>query len=278
MTVTLRPDGAARTAADGGRAQTFAICVNGRPVGRVGLRADPAPGGPVGKLEPITVDPADRGRGRGTAAALMAEEVLRGWGCTSVQSHTLGAEHQERARRWAEALGHGPRSRNMVKELPDTAPALPPDAELRPMDPDFFEHWEAAGSETYVASLVASGLDEPQARRRAEESHRQALPDGLDSPDTSLTRLFVAGEPVGSLWVRTANGPDDLPWIYDVLVDEAHRGRGHGRTLLLAAEGVVRAAGQRRLGLHVFADNVPANRLYDSLGYVTYSYNFVKPL
>ncbi len=52
-----------------------------------------------------------------------------------------------------------------------------------------------------------------------------------------------------------------------VEVSPAHRGRGHGRTLMLLAERECLAAGVRNLGLNVFADNAVAVRLYGSLGY-----------
>ena len=64
--------------------------------------------------------------------------------------------------------------------------------------------------------------------------------------------------------VRPASG---RAYVYDVEVDEAHRGRGHGRALMLLAERSALAAGRPLLGLHVFAGNTPAIGLYESLGY-----------
>ena len=60
--------------------------------------------------------------------------------------------------------------------------------------------------------------------------------------------------------------------------DEAHRGRGHGRALMLLAEIQTIFAGRRVLGLNVFAGNTPAERLYASLGYETTRYALQKPL
>jgi RimJ/RimL family protein N-acetyltransferase len=47
---------------------------------------------------------------------------------------------------------------------------------------------------------------------------------------------------------------------------------------MLLAERVALDFGTTRLGLHVFAGNTPAIRLYESLGYVTTHRNFYKTL
>lgn len=47
---------------------------------------------------------------------------------------------------------------------------------------------------------------------------------------------------------------------------------------MLLAEAQAAAAGNRAIGLNVFAGNTPAERLYDSLGYTTTRYSLYKPL
>lgn len=74
------------------------------------------------------------------------------------------------------------------------------------------------------------------------------------------------------------SAPREGAYVYDVGVAEEHRGRGHGRSLMLLAERVALADGMDTLGLHVFADNTPALRLYESLGYRVTSYNLYKHL
>ncbi|MFD0346740.1 GNAT family N-acetyltransferase [Kitasatospora aburaviensis] len=63
-----------------------------------------------------------------------------------------------------------------------------------------------------------------------------------------------------------------------VEVAEAHRGHGHGRTLMLLAERECLAAGVHDLGLNVFTGNEVAIRLYDSLGYRVTNRVYGKPL
>src|SRR6478735_6515722 len=85
MTTTLRPSGPLQQNADGARARSYDVCDNGRPVGAVSISTDDAFGASAGVVRSLSVDEARRRRGRGTIAALAAEEVLRGWGCTQVR-------------------------------------------------------------------------------------------------------------------------------------------------------------------------------------------------
>lgn len=56
--------------------------------------------------------------------------------------------------------------------------------------------------------------------------------------------------------------------ISAVAVDPSQRGQGHGRTLTTALASAIRAEGKNPL-LHVFADNMAALKLYESIGFKT---------
>jgi ribosomal protein S18 acetylase RimI-like enzyme len=93
--------------------------------------------------------------------------------------------------------------------------------------------------------------------------------------DTPGHRFFIAdelgsGRRVGHVWFgpRSRNPDPSVEWLYDVFVEEPNRGRRVGRALMRLVEVEVRAAGTRRIELNVFGDNAPAQRLYESLGYV----------
>jgi GNAT superfamily N-acetyltransferase len=284
MTTTLRPLTPEQPTPDGGRGRLFAICVNGRPIGRVTATADGGPGPRVGQITALAVDPQERGRGRGVIAALAAEEVLRGWGCTRADIEIAegpAVPDPPAALRLATALGYTLRARNLVKAL-DSLPELPAGRTARPMTEAEFPGWLAAESQGYVDHQVRNGVSPEQARDRSDDDHRRVLPLGLDSPHTALRMLEADGRTVGSLWVSTDFGrsPDDRPlaWVFDIQVGEAHRGRGHGRALMLLAERECLDVGVRRLGLNVFADNAPANALYQSLGYRAYRHILFKQL
>ncbi|NJQ05548.1 GNAT family N-acetyltransferase [Streptomyces lonarensis] len=279
MTTTLRPTGPEERDAAGGRSRRYTISVNGRPAGRVHLAADPGDA-PVGRIHELVVDPADRRRGRGTVAALAAEEVLRGWGCGAVELR-LDADGSA-ALRLAEQLGWVERSRNMVKEVaPDAGgPELPAGVALREMSAAEYPEWLAAEREDYVRAWTDRGLPPAAAARRADSAYTRLLAEGPVTPGTILRVLEIGGGRAGALWLRNGGElPDGAEsYVYSVAVAPEQRGRGLGRALMVEAERVCAAAGLRLLGLHVFADNTPARRLYDALGYRTVTVNTVKPI
>lgn len=275
MTTTLRPTGPERRAADGARSRSYDICVNGRPVGRLRLATDERFGPSAGRVEELAVHGPDRRRGRATVAALAAEEVLRGWGCRRIEASVpADAGH---ALRLAAALGYTERSRSMAKELAET-PVLPPGSTVRPLEADDYPAWLESRREAYVRLWTGWGMDPGRARLRAEADHAELLPGGPDTTGTALRVLAHGGADVGTLWLATARARGSGAWVFDVEVAPAHRGRGHGRTLMLAAERECLAAGVRTLGLNVFTDNTAALRLYQSLGHRPTAHHLHKPL
>ncbi|MFE5583567.1 GNAT family N-acetyltransferase [Kitasatospora sp. NPDC056531] len=281
MTTTLRPEGPETPTIAGGRTRRWRILANGRPVGA--LRTTSARHGNQlwGEISELEVFEG-RGRGRGTFGALAAEEVLRSWGCTRVDVNV--PERAPIARGLAATLGYTERMRNLGKSLA-TAPALPAGVTVRPIGAAEFPAWLDRAAEGYVASLMDSGLSEEQARAKSRLDHRNVLQQGAGSPGAALRRLYGADgapEPLGSLWVELnlRELPDGTPlaWVMVVEVSPAHRGRGHGRTLMLLAERECLAAGVRELGLNVFSGNEVAVRLYDSLGYRVVNRCYGKPL
>ncbi|MEU6081288.1 GNAT family N-acetyltransferase [Streptomyces sp. NPDC047108] len=269
MTTTLRPTGPDRHGADGMRSRDYEVCVNGRRVGTTGLSTDGRFGPAVGRIVDLRIEVPDRRRGRATVAALAAEEVLRGWGCRRVEA-TI-PESAEVALRLAAALGYIERNRNMVKRVPDRPSPLPDGSAVRPMTAGEFGVWSANARRTYAQSWIDRGMAEEEARAKAEADHAALLPDGIDTAAALLRVLSHGGEDVGTLWVSLADTlPGDMDgFVFEVEVAERHRGNGHGRSLMLAAEQECRVAGADRLGLNVFAGNTPALRLYASLGYAT---------
>ncbi|MDN5384001.1 GNAT family N-acetyltransferase [Streptomyces sp. LB8] len=274
MTTTLRPSEPLQQHADGTRSRRYRVCVNGRPVGAVHLSTHPVLGPAVARILDLSVDGPDRGRGRGTVAALAAEEVVRGWGCKQIEA-VVPAEAAA-ALRLITALGYVERSRGMEKQLGTTAPGLPAGSRGRPMTEAEYEAWIARSRTTHVQSRIDRGVPADRARALAEKDYARLLPQGPATPDMLLSVLEHEGTPVGTLWVATA--ADRGAYVYDVEVDERFRGRGHGRSLMLLAEAQAMAAGRHVLGLNVFAGNTPAERLYESLGYRPVLHGFYKEL
>ncbi|MER7721333.1 GNAT family N-acetyltransferase [Streptomyces flaveolus] len=273
MTTTLRPTEPLQRAADGSRSRRYQVCVNSRPVGAIHLATSPAFGDSVAVIHQLRIDEPDRRRGRGTVAALAAEEVARSWGCRQIQVSVRGAD--EAGPQLARALGYVLRTRGMEKRLDGTPPALPEGSSSRPMSPAEFAAWQAYQSEQYVRTWMEQGVPEAEARAKARNDHRTLLPQGLDTENMLFSVLQHDGDRVGVLWLALRA---DRAYVFDVEADAAHRGQGHGRTLMLLAETQALAAGRHLVGLNVFVGNTPAERLYESLGYETTRYNYYKPL
>ncbi|WP_432119890.1 GNAT family N-acetyltransferase [Streptomyces sp. bgisy032] len=273
MTTTLRPIEPLQQNADGTRSRRYQVCVNSRPVGAIHLGTHPVFGDAVARITDLRIDEPDRGRGRGTVAALAAEEVARGWGCRRIEAVIpAGAEA---ALRLATALGYVVRNRGMEKALGDAPPYLPEGSRARPMTEAEYGPWLARGREEYARSWTERGVPEAEALAKSERDHAALLPEDLGTPGMFISVVEHRGTPVGTLWlaVRENGG-----FVYKVETDAGHRGRGHGRTLMLLAEGQTIAEGGRTLGLNVFAGNTPAERLYASLGYRTTQHALYKPL
>ncbi len=107
-----------------------------------------------------------------------------------------------------------------------------------------------------------------------------AFPTGGPTEGNDVFDLVIDGDTtVGYLWV----GPDSSAnssswWVWDIMVDPQHRGRGHGRAAMKLAEDHARANGASTLGLNVFGFNDVARSLYESVGYETTSVKMRKEL
>lgn len=152
-----------------------------------------------------------------------------------------------------------------------TSPVL-----LRPITDDEYPSWMERAAASFAAGVgPARGLTPDEALAVAYEQTEQLLPEG-PATDQQLIWIAVAGdEPVGSLWISTKA---KVPFIYGIEVDHAHRGKGYGRAIMLAAEEECRRLGYTQLDLNVFGDNSTAIALYDSLGYAVISQQMRKDL
>ncbi len=273
MTTTLRPTEPLQRGADGALSRHYTVCVNSRPVGAIHLATHPAFGAAVAQIRDLRIDEPDRRRGRGTVAALAAEEVARGWGCGQLEIRVPADAGP--ALRLATTLGYVHRNRGMEKPLGADAPELPAGSRGRPMTEAEFRLWAERGITEYAGDWSTRGVPEAEARARSRTEHEKLVQRGLATPEALYSVLEHDGVRVGVLWVEFI---DAKAMVYDVETEEAFRGRGHGRSLMLLAEAQAIASGRRVLGLNVFAGNTPAERLYESLGYVTVGYSMYKSL
>ena len=145
-----------------------------------------------------------------------------------------------------------------------------PELSLRPLRDAEFEAWRQQVTDGYAAEIETLG-DTPRraALSKAKADMAAILPDGLETPGHWIFAIELGAERVGRLWLaeRTMDGRQ-VVFVYDVEIDERHRGRGLGRAAMLKAEEQAHARGIGRMELNVFGGNDVARGLYRSLGYV----------
>lgn len=156
-----------------------------------------------------------------------------------------------------------------------SSPKAPP-VTLRPLTEDEFAAWSERAAASFADGIGPSrGLDPATALEIARQATAKLLPDGRDTEHHLIWMACHQGEPVGNLWISTQK---KNPFIYGIEVDEDQRGKGYGRSIMLAGEEECRRRGFEHLELNVFGNNSTAIALYDSLGYVVTSQQMRKTL
>ena len=140
---------------------------------------------------------------------------------------------------------------------------------IRPMRDDEFAVWLPLMRERYAADMVEqAGMSPDRATAKAEHDTERLFPGGVPAPQHSVYVIEVDGESAGDLWLTEREETmEPCLFVYDITVDERHRGRGYGRAAMLFAEEEARRRGVDRVALNVFGGNEVARRLYRSLGY-----------
>ncbi len=119
------------------------------------------------------------------------------------------------------------------------------------------------------------GLHAGPAEGRFVSSVADSILEAAEHPEGSpwYRAAYVDGEPVGFVmlsWDVTPQPPDIIgPWfLWKLIVDERHRGRGIGRAIVERVVELIRAEGATELFTsHVVADGGP-DGFYERLGFV----------
>jgi ribosomal protein S18 acetylase RimI-like enzyme len=167
---------------------------------------------------------------------------------------------------------------------------------LTPMTPAGFAAYLQSSIVGYAEDNVAAGRwPADAALERSRQEFETLLPNGLATPDNHLFDIREGpgddSTVVGFLWfaieaprgLRSAADSAAVSaavsaFVYDVGIDPAWQRRGHATRAFVALEGLVRALGAQRIGLHVFGHNSGAQALYARLGYGVTGLNMLKPL
>jgi ribosomal protein S18 acetylase RimI-like enzyme len=153
-------------------------------------------------------------------------------------------------------------------------------ARLRPMREDEFAAFFDRSRAGYVRDLTENGGMSPDvARRKGEADFEQLFPDGFRSGVELRVVEDGSGTVVGRVvWSAREQHGSAYAFLYDIEIDEEHRGRGLGREAMQLLEAEVRERGFDRLQLNVFGGNERARSLYRSLGFEELSVQMGKEL
>jgi ribosomal protein S18 acetylase RimI-like enzyme len=151
---------------------------------------------------------------------------------------------------------------------------------LRRMPEDEFADWLPRARDDYADDMVRDGGADPEAARvKAMRDSERLFPGGLPSAEQLVFVIEADGERVGELWLSARDGElRRVLYVWNIRIDELHRGRGFGREAMLLAEAEARRRGLTHIGLGVMGGNETARRLYRSLGYTETVVAMEKPL
>lgn len=149
------------------------------------------------------------------------------------------------------------------------------------MTPEEFRDFTEWINAQYAEEQVRIGTwEEDEALTLARNLTKEALPQGLDTPDQHFLTIRdeKTGARVGDLWYgfryRGRRRQLFVEWIG---IDEKHRRRGYATDALHQLDDEVREAGAYWLGLGVSGDNTAALSLYAKLGLKAKNIFMAKP-
>jgi len=143
------------------------------------------------------------------------------------------------------------------------------DTAVRLLRPDEYDAWHARSEVAYAENMIESGgIDRDAAEKKAAADFASALPAGLETTGHSIYAIEDGDGVIGSLWVAERDTEQGRAlFVYEVFIDAAARGNGHGREAMRFAEEEARRRGIPAVTLNVFGGNDVARGLYRSLGY-----------
>ena len=141
---------------------------------------------------------------------------------------------------------------------------------LKPMLPAAFETYLATSIPGFAQDKVRAGSwSAAESLEKSQQAFGHFLPDGMASPGHTF-HLVVADDgatEVGVLWIFIDAKAPSTAWLYHIVIDEKHRGKGLGTATLDLAEAHARANGCTAMELNVFGWNTRAIDLYSRHGY-----------
>lgn len=151
--------------------------------------------------------------------------------------------------------------------------------EYAPMGEDDVAMWLPESMAYYEAARLRAGDSPEEAAAGRRATLDRFFPDGRHLiAGQHLFAILVDGEDVGWLWLGPWSEGGDQWWVWDIHIREPHRRRGFARAAMDFAAEFAKEHGSPTLGLNVFAFNLPAIELYESLGFEAASLHMTKSL
>jgi ribosomal protein S18 acetylase RimI-like enzyme len=115
----------------------------------------------------------------------------------------------------------------------------------------------------FSADLIESSFGEQDAAGIVDARLAAAFPGGHAAPVHQLCCVVHDDRQVGRVWF----GPDPASteggwWLFELEIDDTHRGRGIGTSVIALVEAEVSRLGGTAVGLNVFDHNQAARRLH----------------
>jgi ribosomal protein S18 acetylase RimI-like enzyme len=132
--------------------------------------------------------------------------------------------------------------------------------------------------EDYAQCMVSNyQLELGTMRQQGKDLLDRALPDGQHTDGCIFYTVLGAHTNENMRFIYCSTYRRRLRGeINHIIVKEPFRGKGFGEEMLTRIESGMKASGMERLGLHVFADNSIAIRLYQRHGYQVADMNMHK--
>ncbi|WP_110113563.1 GNAT family N-acetyltransferase [Bacillus sp. CGMCC 1.16541] len=114
-----------------------------------------------------------------------------------------------------------------------------------------------------------------EAFERGSKQIEELLSEGIHTPSHYVFLVEGQEQVIGNVWLYI-NEENHSSFLYNIFIDENKQGKGFGTAALKEAEKWLKEKGVKSFGLHVFAHNTGAKRLYERLGFEVTSVNMMK--